>query len=102
MWFIALRHAVEPRDQWTVGVDEHLQWMKTQHEAGAILLSGPGRLRDEPLGVYLIRAPSREAAETIASSDPFTAAGHARFDLIEWDVHQVLGVGPFSLIEMMR
>ena len=48
------------------------------------------------VGIYLIRCGSREEAEAIAASDPFTAAGHCSFELIDWEVHQVLGAGPFS------
>jgi uncharacterized protein YciI len=68
--------------------------MRRQHDEGSILMSGPSA--DRELGIYVIRAASRSAAEQIAASDPFTAIGHCAFDLIEWEVHQVLGVGPFS------
>jgi uncharacterized protein YciI len=94
MWYLALRRDLQPRDTWTVSLDDHLAWMREQHERGSILLSGPSA--DRALGIYLIRANSRAAAEQIAAGDPFTAAGHCGFELIEWEVHQVLGVGPFS------
>ena len=42
MWFICLRHAVQPREQWTTTLDAHLAWMKMQHDAGTIMMSGPG------------------------------------------------------------
>ena len=102
MWYLALRRNVQPRPSWTVTLDEHLAWMREQHDQGTILLSGPST--DRSLGIYLIRATSREAAERIAASDPFTAAGHCAADLIEWDIHQVLGVGPFSAagVEALR
>jgi hypothetical protein len=38
-------------------------------------------------------------AEQIAASDPFTAAGHCTAEVIEWDIHQILGVGPFTAAE---
>jgi uncharacterized protein YciI len=94
MYFIALRRPVAPREQWTTTLDTHLQWMKAQHDAGTILLSGPSP--DRKLGIYLIKAENREAAERIAAGDPYTAAGHTSFELIEWEIHQVLGIGPFS------
>jgi len=94
MWYLALRRNLQPRDTWTVSLDEHLAWMREQHERGSIILSGPST--DRALGIYLIRATSRPAAELIAASDPFTAAGHCAADLIEWEIHQILGVGPFS------
>jgi hypothetical protein len=46
--------------------------------------------------MYLIRAGSCTEAERIAAADPFTAAGHCAFELIEWEIHPALGVGPFS------
>jgi uncharacterized protein YciI len=94
MWFLALRRSVQPRNQWTVSLDEHLEWMRQQHESGIILMSGP--TPDRQLGIYLIRANSRGAAEEIAASDPYTAAGHCTFDLIEWEIHQMLGIGAFT------
>lgn len=97
MWYIGVRKALLPRDQWTTTLDEHLAWMKTQHEAGKILMSGPGTTAEHGrVGMYLIRAATRQEAEAIAASDPFTVAGHCRFELIEWEIHQIMGVGPFS------
>lgn len=98
MWYLILRKAIKPRDQWTVTLDQHLVWMKQQHEAGKILFSGP--TPDRKLGIYVIRAGSRGEAERIAASDPYTAAGFCSFDLIEWQVHQVMGIGPFSEAEI--
>jgi hypothetical protein len=69
--------------------------MEQQHRAGRILLSGPSA--DRQLGIYVIRADSREEAERVAAGDPFTAAGCTTPDIIEWDVHQILGTGPFSV-----
>lgn len=68
--------------------------MRQQHLAGNILMSGP--TPDRSMGLYLLRAGSRSEAEVIAASDPFTAAGFCTFDLIEWEIHQILGVGPFT------
>lgn len=98
MWYIVLRQPVKPREEWTVSLDQHLVWMKQQHDAGNILLSGP--TPDRKLGVYVIRAGSRKEAENVAASDPYTAAGFCAFDLIEWEVHQILGIGPFTAAEL--
>ena len=43
-----------------------------------------------------MEAGSREEAETIASGDPYTVAGHTRFDLIAWEIHQIMGAGEFT------
>lgn len=98
MWYLIHRRAVKPRDQWTVGLDQHLVWMKQQHEAGRILFSGP--TADRKLGIYVIRAGSREEAERIAAGDPYTAAGFCAFELFEWEVHQILATGPFTAAEL--
>jgi uncharacterized protein YciI len=98
MWYLIHRKPIRPREEWTVSLDEHLVWMKQQHEAGRILFSGP--TRDRTLGIYVIRAGSREEAERIAGSDPYTTAGFCAFELFEWEVHQVLGVGPFTSAEL--
>lgn len=99
MWFLCLRRSVTPLEQWTTTLDEHLAWMKEMHDGGLIYLSGPGRRDgdDTFYGVYLIRAGSRAEAERVAAADPFTANGHCTFELIEWDVHQIMGAGGFSL-----
>ncbi len=98
MWYLILRRPVKPREQWNVTLDEHLAWMKRQHEAGMILFSGP--TSDRKYGIYVIRANSKAEAEKIAASDPYTAAGLATFELLEWEVHQIMGAGPFTSAEM--
>ena len=87
-------HKGEPRSEWTVSLDEHLVWMKRQHETGKIVMSGP--TPDRQYGQYLVRAESRQEAEAIAGADPFTAAGFTTFEIIEWEVHQIMGIGPFT------
>ena len=94
MFYIALRRPVAPRDQWTTSLDTHLKWMEEQHRKGTILLSGPSP--DRTLGIYLIKAESREEAEKIAGGDPYTVAGHTTFELIEWNIHQAFGIGQFT------
>jgi predicted O-methyltransferase YrrM/uncharacterized protein YciI len=98
MWYLALRRDIAPRQTWTATLDEHLAWMKTQHDAGHILFSGP--TSDIHTGIYIIRARSRDEATRIAADDPFTRAGHCAFELFEWDVRQALGMGPFSVAEL--
>ncbi len=98
MWYLIHRRAVKPREEWTVTLDQHLVWMKRQHESGRILFSGP--TADRKLGIYVIRADSRAEAERIAASDPYTEAGLCAFDLFEWEVHQILGAGPFTAAEL--
>ena len=98
MWYLAIRRDIAPRQSWTATLDEHLSWMKAQHDAGAILFSGP--TADIYTGIYVIRASSVEEASRIAADDPFTRAGHCAFELHQWDVRQALGMGPFSTAEL--
>ena len=98
MWYLTLRQATKPRDQWTVTLDQHLVWMKQQHQEGNILFSGP--TTDRKYGVYVIRAGSKDEAAQLAASDPYTAAGFCSFELLEWEVHQIMGCGPFTAAEM--
>ena len=98
MWYLVLRRPVKPREEWTVGLDQHLVWMKQQHETGKILFSGP--TTDRKLGIYVIKAATKDEAEGVAASDPYTAAGYCAFDLFEWEIHQIMGVGPFTAAEL--
>lgn len=94
MWFFCRRENLRAPGERRSSLDEHFVWMKAQHDAGTIFMSGPSP--DLLYGMYLIRAASREAAERIAASDPYTVAGDSRFELFEWDIRQIAGVGAFS------
>jgi len=48
----------------------------------------------------VIRASTKDEAEKIAATDPYTAAGFCAFDLLEWEVHQIMGAGAFTAPEM--
>jgi len=98
MWYLVLRRPIKPREEWTVTLDQHLIWMKQQHPSGRILFSGP--TSDRKYGVYVIRANTKPEAEQIAASDPYTAAGFCAFELLEWEVYQIMGIGPFTSAEM--
>ena len=91
MFYLTLRKSAAPRIDWTVTLEEHLTWMREQHARGTIIMSGP--TPDRQLGIYIIRAPSREDAGAIAAADPYTAAGFCTYEIIEWDVHEILGTG---------
>lgn len=93
-WFLCMRRDAAPRETWTVDRDTHLAWMREMHDAGTIVMSGP--VAGGGLALYLIRAADLDAATRVAESDPFTAAGHCRFEILEWRVHQIMGVGAFG------
>ncbi len=98
MWYLVLRRPLKPREEWTVTLDQHLVWMKRQHDAGKILFSGP--TTDRKYGVYVIRAASKSEAEQLAATDPYTAAGFTACEILEWEVHQIMGAGPFTAAEL--
>jgi uncharacterized protein YciI len=100
MWYLCLRKrkAVQPPGPRDVDLDVHLAWMRRQHEAGKILFSGPSPKRG--LGIYVIRAESEAEAAEIANADPYTRDGQTEFELIEWDVRQALGAGPFTAADI--
>lgn len=93
-FFLCFRHPVRPRAEWSVTLAEHLDWMRRRHDDGSVVMSGP--VRDLSFSIYLIRAESPEAAEVIAAADPFTVSGDCRFELFDWDVHQIMGAGDFE------
>ncbi len=94
VFFFCKRTHLKPPGQRTATLDQHLVWMKAQHEAGTIILSGPSP--DLELGMYLIRAGSPEEANRIAASDPYTVAGDSSYELQQWNIRQITGVGPFT------
>jgi len=98
MWFFCKRTHLKPPGERATTLDIHLAWMKEQHAAGSIILSGPSP--DLKLGMYLIKAESRAEAERIAASDPYTVVGDSIYELIEWNIRQIMGIGPFTGVEL--
>jgi len=41
-------------------------------------------------------APSREDADALAATDPLAQDDQTSIEVIEWDVHQILGIGSFD------
>jgi uncharacterized protein YciI len=74
---------------------EHFSWLRAQHDSGTIVMSGPSA--DRALGLYVMRASSRDEAIAAASGDPLARDGLAAIEVIDWEVHQIAGAGPFSL-----
>jgi uncharacterized protein YciI len=98
MWFFCKRANLKPPGRRAATLDQHLAWIKAEHAAGRILLSGPSP--DLAFGMYLIRASSREDAEQIASSDPYTVCGDSSYELIQWNIRQIAGIGSFTAAEL--
>jgi uncharacterized protein YciI len=94
MFYLCMRSNVRPREERQATLAEHFVWMKQQHAEGRILISGP--TEDPYYGLYVIRADSRAEAEEIAAGDPYTVAGDCSFELLQWNIHQILGIGSFE------
>jgi len=58
-------------------VVEHLSWMRGQYVRGTVLISGP-------------------SADALAATDPLVQDDQTSIEVIEWDVHQILGIGSFD------
>ena len=59
--------------------------------------SSPGPTPDRTVGIIVIKAGSRQEAKAIADEDPFHSEGVRKYEMLEWEIHQVLGAGPFSI-----
>ena len=94
MWFFCKRCNLREPGARKATLDVHLAWMQAMHEAGKIVMSGPSP--DLKLGMYLIRAESVEEAHQIAASDPYTEMGDSSYELTQWNIRQIMGVGPFT------
>lgn len=92
-FYLVLRHDTASNMS-PARVTEHLAWMRTQHERGTVLISGPSA--DGTLGIFVIRASSHEQATALAATDPL-AGDDVRVEVIDWTVHQILGIGSFVL-----
>ena len=55
-----------------------------------------GPTPDHQQGIYVINVGSREEAERIAASDPFTACGGCTYQIWDWELHEIMGVGRFE------
>ena len=95
MWYLVLSKRVSGMTAVREKTAAHFIWMKKRHAKGEVIISGP--TPDRKMGIYVIRADSVEAAVTIADSDPFHQSGLREYQILEWEVHQMLGIGPFSL-----
>ncbi|MFI9275814.1 YciI family protein [Kitasatospora sp. NPDC052896] len=100
IWYLVIRRGERPAMESRRTLEEHLAWMRGQHERGSVLISGPSS--DGATGLYVVRARSRSDAEAVAQSDPLVRDGRATIEIIEWHVHQMLGIGPFDIDALQR
>ncbi len=93
-FYLVLRHHGAPPKADPARVADHLAWMRDQHERGTVLISGPSS--DGMTGIYVVRAASRPDAEALAATDPLALTAQTRIEVIDWQVHQILGIGSFD------
>ncbi|WP_269857070.1 YciI family protein [Streptomyces sp. RPT161] len=99
IWYLVIRRGKRPAEPQRM-LAAHLDWMRDQHEQGTVLISGPSS--DPTMGLYVVRASSRSVAEAIAQDDPLARDDQATIEIIEWHVHQLLGIGPFDIEAVQR
>jgi uncharacterized protein YciI len=76
-------------------LDDHLAWMREQQFAGKVLIAGPSR--DGDLGIIVFGHMSKTDLDALCRQEPFVARGYRGYEVIAWDVHQLLGVGGFDV-----
>jgi uncharacterized protein YciI len=97
MWNLVL-HNRGPKDA-TLTDDvlaAHLNWIKDQQIKGTMLFAGPSA--DGTVGIMVFGHLSASEAERLCLTDPLIAGRREAFEIIPWDVHQVLGVGDSNLL----
>jgi uncharacterized protein YciI len=93
-WYLAIRRMAEPPASWRDLLSAHLAWLKDRHDAGTIIISGPGA--EARLGIYIMRAADVAEATRIVNGDPLLQSAGATVEVIEWQIHQIMGIGAFD------
>jgi uncharacterized protein YciI len=96
MWYLTLHRWVGNREEaLKSSLGDHLAWMREQQFAGKVLIVGPSR--DGDLGIIVFGHMSKADLDALCSQEPFVARGYREYEVIAWDVHQLLGIGAFDL-----
>jgi uncharacterized protein YciI len=97
MWYVVMSKSIGPRELIRGREHENLDWMKENHDAGRVLFSGP---TSEGVGIWVLRAESKDEASHLAQSHPWVAGGLRDVsEIYEWNVQQALGIGRFEPIQ---
>lgn len=94
MWYLTFSKPAATREQIMPHLQEHLDWQRKAHDSGTMLYSGPSA--DFSMGIMLHRAASLDEAKQTMDSEPFHKLGLRTYEIIEWDVHQGMGLGGFT------
>jgi uncharacterized protein YciI len=96
LWYLTLHRWVGDREEAIkTSRDDHLAWMREQQFAGRVLISGPSH--DGDLGIIVFAHMSRADLDALCRQEPFVARGQREYEVVEWVVHQLLGVGGFDV-----
>ena len=94
MWYVVISRPIGPREAIRGREGENLAWMKQHHDQGDVLFSGP---TTEGVGIWVLKAGSREAAQALVATHPWVAGGlRDTGEIYEWNVQQALGIGRFE------
>lgn len=80
--FIAIVKYKKPLEEVDRFLQAHRDFLNRHYAAGDIITSGPQTPRVG--GVYMFRAETRQAAETLISQDPFYIHEIAEYELVEF------------------
>lgn len=95
MWYLVMsRISGDPQRMYET-LNDHLAWMKKMHDAGKILFSGP--TPDHSIGIIVVKEDSLDSARHMMDREPWIANGLRDYEIFEWDVHQIMGVGQFHI-----
>ncbi len=95
MWNLVI-HTRGPSDPTHTNVEltAHLRWIKHHQLSGAMLFAGPSA--DGSRGIMVFGHLSEPEVVRLCLEDPLIAGKRENFEVIPWDVHQILGVGDSS------
>ncbi|MEU1405661.1 YciI family protein [Streptomyces sp. NPDC005728] len=79
-----------PREYLTPHLHEHLLWLQEMESSGQLFVSGA--LADETgwdgSGLAIVRAPSRQAAQALADTEPFAKHGLRTNSVAGWQLNE--------------
>ena len=80
--YLVLVNYVQPLSVIDNLLPAHREFLEANYRSGLFLVSGPREPRTG--GIILARAGSREELAQVLDQDPFTLAGAARYEIIEF------------------
>lgn len=87
MYAIAIIRYRKPLEEVVAVTDEHRAYLRGLAERGVLIASGPFEPRTG--GALILRVPDDDPAaalDRIRDEDPFTRAGVAQYEVIQWNV----------------